>query len=372
MNKLIRSALILGLVGGFAVILFGGWSVATIGVLIGVAIGLSLSSHVVRKDPLHTALQALPAAGAAALLFIAISLLQNYVVNPAIGKYPDTLDIVIPANLIGALGMILMAGIFTGLHGLSPRREQIGRTILLALVVAIFPFVDGATGLRWTSQIIFALIFVILGLGLNIVVGYAGLLDLGYAAFFAIGAYTTGILSSPQHNIFLNFWLVIWISAAVAAIFGLILGTPTLPLRGDYLAIVTLGFGEIIPVIFRNLIDVTIQDPITCWIWPGILKLFGSTASVQCISFMKDVNLTAGEAGINPIGRPWFPFVGHLPTDASTIHGSLQLGKDFWLYIGEFQSSNPVTWYFLIIAIILLSVFLIRRLYNSDSCFPAP
>jgi branched-chain amino acid transport system permease protein len=365
MNKLIRSGLVLGSVGGFGVILFGGWSMATIGVLIGVALGLSLSSQVVRKDPLKTGLQALPASGAAAVLLIVISLFQNYVLNPAIGKYPSDLSTVIAANLLGGLGLILLAGIVTGLHGLSPRREQIGRTIVLALVVVTFPFVDNATGLRWTSQIIFALIFVILGLGLNIVVGFAGLLDLGYAAFFAIGAYTTGILSSPQHNIFLNFWLVIWISAAVAAIFGLILGAPTLPLRGDYLAIVTLGFGEIVPVIFRNLIKVTIQEPVTCWIWPGILKLFGSTASVKCITFMQDVNLTAGEAGINPIGRPWFPFVGPLPTDLTTIHGSVQLGKALWLYIGEFQSSNPITWYFLIIAIILLSVFLIGRLYNS-------
>src|SRR5512146_3548676 len=113
-------------------------------------------------------------------------------------------------------------------------------------------------------------------MGLNIVVGYAGLLDLGYAAFFAIGAYTTGILSSPQHNIFLNFWLVIWIAAAMGAIFGLVLGAPTLPLRGDYLAIVTLGFGEIIPVVFRNLIDVTMQEPFSCCIIPGIQKLFGA------------------------------------------------------------------------------------------------
>jgi len=208
------------------------------------------------------------------------------------------------------------------------------------------------------------LIFVILGMGLNIVVGYAGLLDLGYAAFFAIGAYTTGILSSPQHNIYMNFWLVIWIAAAVAAVSGLLLGAPTLPLRGDYLAIVTLGFGEIIPVVFRNLIEVTIKEPFTCWIIPGIQKLFGVTSTVACKVFMENLDLTAGEKGINPIGRPWFPFIGQLPKDASIIHGQWQIGST-WLYIGEFQSENPITWYFLIIAIILLSIFLINRLRSS-------
>ncbi|WP_345319220.1 branched-chain amino acid ABC transporter permease [Candidatus Villigracilis proximus] len=214
------------------------------------------------------------------------------------------------------------------------------KMILLAVVAIAFPFIDTFTGLRWTSNVIFALIFVILGLGLNIVVGYAGLLDLGYAAFFAIGAYTTGILSSPQHNIYMNFWLVIWIAAGMAAIWGLMLGAPTLPLRGDYLAIVTLGFGEIIPVLFRNLIDVTINEPLTCWIIPGIQKMFGATSTVTCINLVNHMDITAGERGINPIGRP--SFFGY-----------------------EFQSNNPTPWYFLIMAIILLSVFIIQRLHKS-------
>ena len=76
---------------------------------------------------------------------------------------------------------------------------------------------------------------------------------------------------------------MIWIAAAIAAVFGLVLGAPTLRLRGDYLAIVTLGFGEIIPVVFRNLIDVTIQEPLSCWIIPGIQRLFGATSTVSCI-----------------------------------------------------------------------------------------
>jgi ABC-type branched-subunit amino acid transport system permease subunit len=283
--------------------------------------------------------------------------------------------------------------------------------MILALIVVAFPFIDQFTALRWTAQIIFALIFVILGLGLNIVVGYAGLLDLGYAAFFAIGAYTTGILSSPQHNIFLNFWLVIWIAAAVGALFGFILGAPTLPLRGDYLAIVTLGFGEIVPVFFINLVDVTIKEPLTCWILP-LFKI-----QTACITIMSHEDLTAGQKGINPIGRPILPIIEHGQPFGLTLIFEIVLMliaiaiavfifRQAWsrgqrgtgqvvgfaaamvaillIFVpiphpesgifarivgifqpGEFQSDNPIPWYFLIITIILLSIFLINRLHES-------
>jgi branched-chain amino acid transport system permease protein len=100
-------------------------------------------------------------------------------------------------------------------------------------------------------------VFVLLALGLNTVVGFAGLLDLGYAAFFAIGAYTYGMLASPQFGIHLPFWVLLFFAAALAALFGIILGAPTLRLHGDYLAIVTLGFGEIVPQIFQNLTKYT-------------------------------------------------------------------------------------------------------------------
>jgi len=107
--------------------------------------------------------------------------------------------------------------------------------------------------------------YVILALGLNIVVGFAGLLDLGYVAFFAIGAYTWGIFGSTQLTNVLNiaainphllsalFWPMVIVAALVAALFGVLLGVPTLRLRGDYLAIVTLGFGEIVPIVFLEL-----------------------------------------------------------------------------------------------------------------------
>ena len=95
-------------------------------------------------------------------------------------------------------------------------------------------------------------IYMLLALGLNVVVGFAGLLDLGYAAFFAIGGYACASFASPIHNIHLPLWVLIFLGAAVASMFGAVLGAPTLRLRGDYLAIVTLGFGEIIPDLATN------------------------------------------------------------------------------------------------------------------------
>jgi len=100
-------------------------------------------------------------------------------------------------------------------------------------------------------------IYVVLALGLNVTVGFAGLLDLGYAAFFAIGAYTYAMLASPQFGIHLPLWILLFVAAAIASFFGLVLGAPTLRLRGDYLAIVTLGFGQIVPQVFQNLTKYT-------------------------------------------------------------------------------------------------------------------
>src|SRR3954453_12787987 len=99
--------------------------------------------------------------------------------------------------------------------------------------------------------------FVLLALGLNIVVGYAGLLDLGYAAFFAIGTYMYAILASTFFRIHVPFWVMLFVGAATTAFFGILFGAPTLRLRGDYLAIVTLGFGEIVPIFILNLDKLT-------------------------------------------------------------------------------------------------------------------
>jgi branched-chain amino acid transport system permease protein len=145
-------------------------------------------------------------------------------------------------------------------------KPPIGAILLMVVALALAPFVAGMAGNSWVRILDFALLYVMLALGLNIVVGYAGLLDLGYVAFYGIGAYLYALLSSP--HLLENFpalaqampggmhagaWWVIPLAAALAALFGILLGAPTLRLRGDYLAIVTLGFGEIIRIFLNNL-----------------------------------------------------------------------------------------------------------------------
>ena len=124
----------------------------------------------------------------------------------------------------------------------------------LATLLIAAPFlIDATLGRTWVRIVDVALLFVMLALGLNIVVGYAGLLDLGYIAFFAVGAYTYALLASPQFDIHWSFLALLPLGALVAAFFGVLLGAPVLRLRGDYLAIVTLGFGEIIRIFLNNL-----------------------------------------------------------------------------------------------------------------------
>jgi len=128
--------------------------------------------------------------------------------------------------------------------------------VMLAAGIALLllPFViEALLGRGWVRIADFALLYIMLALGLNIVVGYAGLLDLGYIAFFAVGAYTYALLGSPQFGIHWPFWAVLPTGALLACLFGVLLGAPTLRLRGDYLAIVTLGFGEIIRIFMNNL-----------------------------------------------------------------------------------------------------------------------
>ncbi len=125
---------------------------------------------------------------------------------------------------------------------------------LLAVLLAVLPWlVDAAAGHSFVRILDYALLYVILALGLNIVVGYAGLLDLGYIAFYAVGAYLYALLASPHFGIHLPFWVLLPLGALIAGLFGVVLGAPTLRLRGDYLAIVTLGFGEIIRIFLNNL-----------------------------------------------------------------------------------------------------------------------
>lgn len=127
----------------------------------------------------------------------------------------------------------------------TPMKRGFALAIILAAMAAA-PLLGPYATVILTN----ALLYVVLALGLNIVVGYAGLLDLGFAAFFAVGAYTVGI--ATQH-FGLNFWLALPLAIGFAAVAGVIIGAPTLRLRSDYLAIVTLGFGEIVRIAARNL-----------------------------------------------------------------------------------------------------------------------
>ena len=134
------------------------------------------------------------------------------------------------------------------------RRAAIAATLVLGAVLAVFPFVVGsALGNSWLRIVDFALLYIMLALGLNIVVGFAGLLDMGYIAFYAVGAYLYALLASPHFGLNIPVWIIIPAGALLAGIAGALLGAPTLRLRGDYLAIVTLGFGEIVRIFMNNL-----------------------------------------------------------------------------------------------------------------------
>jgi ABC-type branched-subunit amino acid transport system permease subunit len=161
----------------------------------------------------------------------------------------------------------------------------------LPLIVLLPPFNSFSGQNVWMDGFTIAGIYILLALGLNVVVGLSGLLDLGYAAFFAIGAYTYAFAASPFYNNSYPFWPMLLVGAAIAAVFGIMLGAPTLRLRGDYLAIVTLGFGEIVPITILNLSDYTdgpngigginapsiggIDFPTTGNPWPYYLTMLG-------------------------------------------------------------------------------------------------
>jgi branched-chain amino acid transport system permease protein len=182
-----------------------------------------------------------------------------------------------------------------------------------------YPALDRGFGLGTMGSMNPILVYTILALGLNIVVGFAGLLDLGYAAFFAIGGYTAAFLTSPSSPLPFrtDFWVALVASWFVAALFGLILGAPTLRLRGDYLAIVTLAFGEIVPRAFLNL-----------------------------------EQFTRGARGMNPVGRPHFPWIDF------TTDGPQVVQK-------ELIASDQVFWYYLIFIVGAICVFAIVRLRES-------
>jgi branched-chain amino acid transport system permease protein len=233
----------------------------------------------------------------------------------------------------------------------NPTQAWTGAVLFGALVM-IFPFVVAQYGNSWVRIMDMALLYIMLALGLNIVVGFAGLLDLGYIAFYALGAYMTGLLASPQfavvlqsfidtyptignflamicgpdvakNGIHLSVWLIIPLGAAVAAFFGALLGAPTLKLRGDYLAIVTLGFGEIIRIFMNNL-----NSP---------------------------VNITNGPQGINLID----------PVSIFGVSLAGEAGSLSTVHIGSFAMPSVNAYYYLFLLLCAAIVFVTIRLQHS-------
>jgi branched-chain amino acid transport system permease protein len=245
------------------------------------------------------------------------------------------------------------------------RMKRYGLPVLVALLVFLFPFYATDRGaplhglfvdvLGMDIDTVFQMAeYVMLALGLNIVVGYAGLLDLGYVAFFALGAYALGWFGSGLFagqnihfldtnkvelpGIHLSFWVVVILAGIVAAIAGTIIGWPTLRLRGDYLAIVTLGFGEIIPDVFRNGDQMPLPD--------------GIKGSVPFIDF-SGYNLTNGVRGVTQLDRPGF---------GETLDGAT--GG----VLADRYSSLPTElkpWFYTILIMTLITIFVNIRLRDS-------
>jgi branched-chain amino acid transport system permease protein len=202
--------------------------------------------------------------------------------------------------------------------------------VIVALALMALPLFAQQFGQGWVRIMALALLYVLLALGLNIVVGYAGLLDLGYVAFYAVGAYMYALLSSPHlsenfewiaslypQGLHAPFLMIVPVAAGVAAIFGVLLGMPVLKLRGDYLAIVTLGFGEIIRVFLNNL-----EHPL---------------------------NITNGPRGLDRI-------------DSMHILG-FNVGKG--IEIGGFAIPSVTLYYYLFLGLVVFSVVICHRLELS-------
>jgi branched-chain amino acid transport system permease protein len=152
-----------------------------------------------------------------------------------------------------------LTSVFNRLFAQQGLRKWSTRSVVLVAAVALaaMPLFDFQQRSLWVRIVGYAGLYIILGLGLNVVVGFAGLLDLGYVAFYAIGAYTYALLASGFFDIHLSFWLVLPLAAILASLAGVLLGIPVLRMRGDYLAIVTLGFGEIVRILVTNLRGLT-------------------------------------------------------------------------------------------------------------------
>ena len=213
---------------------------------------------------------------------------------------------------------------------------------ILIILAVLFPIVSiyATNGTALVSHATRAGYWVLLAIGLNVVVGFAGLLDLGYAAFFAIGAYTYALFASPQlasspahHAVHITFWILVFVSLVFAALAGAVLGFPTLRLRGDYLAIVTLGFGEIVPQLFYNFDQ-----------WTG---------GINAVGLIDQPTLPVWIQG---------PWSGDGPVQVLTTSPQNLGDPRHWAF--NFNG-DPVAYYVLICLLIAGAVILVTNLYRS-------
>ncbi len=246
----------------------------------------------------------------------------------------------------------------------------------IVVAVALVPLVD-----RNAAHIDFLVdagIFMLLALGLNVVVGFAGLLDLGYAAFFAIGSYAYAMLASPHFGLHVPFWVMLFLGAAIAGTFGILLGAPTLRLRGDYLAIVTLGFGEIVPQTFLNLTPYTngpngigsLDRPVIFGFRFGFdpMPYFYLTAALIVLAIVLSRNVRESR-----IGRAWIAIredelaARHMGVNATTAKlSAFALGASFSgvagvLYASKLQLVSPDQFQFSV-SILVLSMLVLGGL----------
>jgi branched-chain amino acid transport system permease protein len=255
-----------------------------------------------------------------------------------------------------AIAAVIFVLVVPNYSGITIRGHRVGKYVIPLAVLAIaitYPlYATSSTGVSpglpqlpifgtfpLMSTLVNMGIFTMMALGLNFVVGYAGLLDLGYVAFFAIGSYTAGWLASSQFSqvnvrfggigvitgltgIHISIWLVLPIAGIVTAIGGILIGLPTLRLRGDYLAIVTLGFGEILPLVARN----------------------GNS--------LGGFNLTNGTGGITPIDPPGF---------GAWLHHHLGLPSNY----GALGTTFDRDYFWTVLVLVLITIFCSARLRDS-------
>jgi len=271
-----------------------------------------------------------------------LDILQSVLHGP-FGNFPFAI-VAWQAILVGAVYLVarllrgrIPKGAFAPLRPLGRGASATVRNLYVLVAIGLLlPLAELFTGGYLISVTYGVELYVMLAIGLNIVVGFTGLLDLGYVAFFAVGAYVYGIFASPQladlthktlyflvpagttPGIHISMWVLLPIAGLVAALFGALIGIPTLRLRGDYLAIVTLGFGEITRIFANNL-----DTPI---------------------------NITNGPSGVTSIDPIWI--------------GNYSFG-DPNHYLGPFRFTPFLNYYYLVFVLILITVFVVNRLVNS-------